>query len=96
MAGLDPAIHVFARLKFKTWMPATSAGMTCFQDRNPDCAALYPGYACWGSRFPLPPLAPSTVLCTKLRIGVTLPSGARGLVHNAWAGRYNSLHANAF
>jgi hypothetical protein len=28
MAGLDPAIHVLTRLKSKTWMPATSAGMT--------------------------------------------------------------------
>jgi hypothetical protein len=27
MAGLVPAIHVFAK-KRKTWMPATSAGMT--------------------------------------------------------------------
>jgi hypothetical protein len=29
MAGLVPAIHVFAVLKLsKTWLPATSAGMT--------------------------------------------------------------------
>jgi hypothetical protein len=29
MAGLDPAIHAFLRGQFvKTWMPATSAGMT--------------------------------------------------------------------
>jgi hypothetical protein len=30
MAGLDPAIHVLLvdGLKRKTWMPATSAGMT--------------------------------------------------------------------
>jgi hypothetical protein len=29
MAGLGPAIHVFCcRAVFKTWMPATSAGMT--------------------------------------------------------------------
>jgi hypothetical protein len=28
MAGLVPAIHVFDRKAFKTWMPATSAGMT--------------------------------------------------------------------
>jgi hypothetical protein len=29
MAGLVPAIHVFACREFaKTWMPATSAGMT--------------------------------------------------------------------
>jgi hypothetical protein len=30
MAGLGPAIHVFfwAQQKSKTWMPATSAGMT--------------------------------------------------------------------
>jgi hypothetical protein len=31
MAGLDPAIHVFALPKhFKTWMPVTSTGMTMF------------------------------------------------------------------
>jgi hypothetical protein len=29
MAGLGPAIHVFlVRLRLKTWMPATGAGMT--------------------------------------------------------------------
>jgi hypothetical protein len=28
MAGLVPAIHVFVGAVFKTWMPATSAGMT--------------------------------------------------------------------
>jgi hypothetical protein len=28
MAGLDPAIHVFTWHQRKTWMPATSAGMT--------------------------------------------------------------------
>ena len=28
VAGLVPAIHVFDRSDFKTWMPATSAGMT--------------------------------------------------------------------
>jgi hypothetical protein len=29
MAGLDPAIHVFAsREEHETWMPVTSAGMT--------------------------------------------------------------------
>jgi len=28
MAGLVPAIHVFFTRGFKTWMPATSAGMT--------------------------------------------------------------------
>jgi hypothetical protein len=28
MAGLDPAIHVFARGKIKTWMPGTRPGMT--------------------------------------------------------------------
>jgi hypothetical protein len=29
MAGLDPAIHVFLWIQAgKTWMPATSAGMT--------------------------------------------------------------------
>jgi hypothetical protein len=28
MAGLVPAIHVFFLQGFKTWMPATSAGMT--------------------------------------------------------------------
>jgi len=28
MAGLVPAIHVFVLTATKTWMPATSAGMT--------------------------------------------------------------------
>ena len=28
MAGLDPAIHDFFPCVTKTWMPATSAGMT--------------------------------------------------------------------
>jgi hypothetical protein len=28
MAGLVPAIHVFVWRSIKTWMPATSAGMT--------------------------------------------------------------------
>jgi hypothetical protein len=28
MAGLVPTIRVFDRKAFKTWMPATSAGMT--------------------------------------------------------------------
>jgi hypothetical protein len=28
MAGLDPAIHVFAAVALKTWMPGTSPGMT--------------------------------------------------------------------
>jgi hypothetical protein len=28
MAGLDPAIHVFAAQDFKTWMPGTRPGMT--------------------------------------------------------------------
>jgi hypothetical protein len=28
MAGLVPAIYVFVLIVFKTWMPATSAGMT--------------------------------------------------------------------
>ena len=28
MAGLDPAIHVFGAKKSKSWMPASSAGMT--------------------------------------------------------------------
>jgi hypothetical protein len=33
MAGLVPAIHVFARgLAVKTWMPATSAGMTANEE----------------------------------------------------------------
>jgi hypothetical protein len=30
MAGLVPAIHVFLAATLKTWMPATSAGMTNF------------------------------------------------------------------
>jgi hypothetical protein len=33
MAGLVPAIHAFAVAKRKTWMPATSAGMTSLLDR---------------------------------------------------------------
>jgi len=28
MAGLDPAIHVFAAPRNKTWMPGTRPGMT--------------------------------------------------------------------
>src|SRR6476619_8361947 len=32
MAGLDPAIHVLAPQR-KTWMPATSAGMTAKNER---------------------------------------------------------------
>jgi hypothetical protein len=28
MAGLDPAIHDFLQVVPKTWMPASSAGMT--------------------------------------------------------------------
>jgi hypothetical protein len=28
MAGLVPAIHVFAASTFKTWMPGSSPGMT--------------------------------------------------------------------
>jgi hypothetical protein len=28
MAGLVPAIHVFAYAKLKTWMPGTRPGMT--------------------------------------------------------------------
>jgi hypothetical protein len=36
MAGLGPAIHVFGyREKGKTWMPATSAGMTTRKDESP-------------------------------------------------------------
>jgi hypothetical protein len=31
MAGLDPAIHVFAPSKGKTWMPGTSPGMTMYE-----------------------------------------------------------------
>jgi len=34
MAGLVPAIHVFACTPSKTWMPATSAGMTAGAFRN--------------------------------------------------------------
>jgi len=35
MAGLVPAIHVFdAERVFKTWMPATSAGMTAEGERR--------------------------------------------------------------
>src|ERR1043165_362601 len=28
MAGLDPAIHVFLAVRYKTWMPGTRPGMT--------------------------------------------------------------------
>jgi hypothetical protein len=28
MAGLDPPIHVFLAILFKTWMPVTSTGTT--------------------------------------------------------------------
>jgi hypothetical protein len=31
MAGLDPAIHVFARNGRKAWMPGTSPGMTLYE-----------------------------------------------------------------
>jgi len=35
MAGLVPAIHVFdVCMAVKTWMPATSAGMTASVERN--------------------------------------------------------------
>jgi len=35
MAGLVPAIHVFVPpKKARTWMPATSAGMTVFVGNN--------------------------------------------------------------
>jgi hypothetical protein len=49
MAGLVPAIHVFADAPTKTWMPATSAGMTSIAAAfepdllTPDFAALNPG-----------------------------------------------------
>jgi hypothetical protein len=36
MAGLVPAIHAFLLAFVKTWMPATSAGMTTF-----DCVLFY-------------------------------------------------------
>jgi len=35
MAGLVPAIHVFDPALQKTWMPATSAGMTIQSDLIP-------------------------------------------------------------
>jgi len=35
MAGLVPAIHVFAAVENKTWMPATSAGMAREWARQP-------------------------------------------------------------
>jgi ribosome-binding factor A len=35
MAGLVPAIHVLANSTRKTWMPATSAGMTILRDAMP-------------------------------------------------------------
>jgi hypothetical protein len=34
MAGLDPAIHAFLDEAKKTWMPATSAGMTTKLERS--------------------------------------------------------------
>jgi hypothetical protein len=37
MAGLDPAIHVFAQ-EIKTWMPGTRPGMTK-KDRSRDDSA---------------------------------------------------------
>jgi carbon-monoxide dehydrogenase large subunit len=36
MAGLVPAIHVFYGYIIKTWMPATSAGMTVYKARPMD------------------------------------------------------------
>src|SRR5262245_65905225 len=47
MAGLVPAIHVFVRTSFKTWMPATSAGMT-LQALIPPCPK--PSDACRSKR----------------------------------------------
>jgi ribosome-binding factor A len=35
MAGLVPAIHVYPNSTDKTWMPATSAGMTTLRDKMP-------------------------------------------------------------
>jgi hypothetical protein len=41
MAGLVPAIHVFASTERKTWMPATSAGMTNFWLRRYRSNGMY-------------------------------------------------------
>jgi hypothetical protein len=40
MAGLVPAIHVFISAVTKTWMPATSAGMTDERVIQPDWDTL--------------------------------------------------------
>jgi hypothetical protein len=47
MAGLVPAIHVFGYSILKTWMPATSAGMTNLNREKPGyfCAKAGPGRA---------------------------------------------------
>ena len=53
MASLVPAIHVFADAERKTWMPATSAGMTTgnsgayrpFSGPNSGCIANMPNWA---------------------------------------------------
>jgi hypothetical protein len=42
MAGLVPAIHVFDFAAFKTWMPATSAGMTV--DVGSHCRVMLPRF----------------------------------------------------
>jgi hypothetical protein len=41
MAGLVPAIHVFASCDTnKTWMPGTRPGMTSFEDSSRDAGQL--------------------------------------------------------
>src|SRR5712675_2451144 len=55
MAGLGPAIHVFSSLRrCKTWMPATSAGMTVWgQNGGPHASDKIDGApdeaVAWGS-----------------------------------------------
>jgi len=44
MAGLVPAIHVFAVIESKSWMPGTRPGMTTFKfDFGKSYAALLAG-----------------------------------------------------
>src|SRR6266487_1192761 len=47
MAGLVPAIHVFFRRRFKTWMPGTSPGMTAILTPVPENVMKVIGLAGW-------------------------------------------------
>src|SRR6266545_3745927 len=47
MAGLVPAIHVFFRRRFKTWMPGTSPGMTAILTPVPENEMKVIGLAGW-------------------------------------------------